>query len=144
MATQMNIEEAHQWMLDTRGIETPCKRCGGWGVRTYGGTSTWRGGVGGQMLTSDVCDGCWGSGDEHRKWPSRRAISVPEALGEFAREDAALSCGSGSCSHRKSGQVVNGPCRCYPQDHPMRRYVYAASRLRRAVEDAIKSMSANQ
>lgn len=144
MATLMSIEEAHAWMLQERGIETRCKRCHGWGVRAYGSTATWRGGVGGQAITSAVCDWCWGSGDQDRKWPSRRAISVPEALSDFAREDAALSCGSSSCAHKKGGQVVNGPCRCYSHDHPLRRYVYAASRLRKAVEDAIKSMSASQ
>ena len=39
-----------------------CHRCGGYGTHTYGSGSTWRGGVGGQMMTMDVCDVCWGTG----------------------------------------------------------------------------------
>jgi hypothetical protein len=40
-----------------------CDSCGGLGRRAYGSTSTWSGGAGGQMMTADVCDRCWGSGD---------------------------------------------------------------------------------
>jgi hypothetical protein len=75
---QMTTEELYRWMCDMRGIEEPCKECGGFGVTTYGSTSTWRGGAGGQMLTSGVCDKCWGSGDAHRKWPSHRAAQNNE------------------------------------------------------------------
>ena len=59
--------------LEARGVEDPCGRCDGLGVRGYASTSTWRGGIGGQAITSDVCDECWGSGDSYRKWPSWRA-----------------------------------------------------------------------
>jgi len=45
-------------------IEDICGSCKGSGVRTYGNTTTWRGGIGGQMLTSDVCDKCWGTGSK--------------------------------------------------------------------------------
>jgi len=72
MATSMNIEEAHQWMLENRGIENPCKECGGWGVKAYATTSTWHSGAGGMTITNGVCNICWGSGDEIRKWPSHR------------------------------------------------------------------------
>lgn len=51
-----------------------CGACGGWGVATYANTSTWRKGVGGNMLTSDVCDTCWGSGNAERPWPSHRLM----------------------------------------------------------------------
>jgi len=47
-----------------------CTGCGGSGYQMYGSTATWRGGVGGQMLTNDVCDMCWGSGDAEKPWPS--------------------------------------------------------------------------
>ncbi len=63
-----------QIVLDMRGVETPCDECGGLGVKTYDSTATWRGGVGGQALTNDVCDKCWGSGDKHRPWPSHRSL----------------------------------------------------------------------
>lgn len=56
-------------MLNWRGIDRsngdkPCKSCGGSGVRLYGSSTTWRGGIGGQVMTSDTCDECWGSGIE--------------------------------------------------------------------------------
>lgn len=62
----------HNTMVGYRGIVDACVRCGGWGVCTYGNTSTWRSGIGGNALTNDVCDRCWGSGDEKRPWPSRK------------------------------------------------------------------------
>lgn len=46
-------------------LERQCPRCGGAGAYSYASTSTWRGGVGGAMFTPDVCDLCWGSGDEN-------------------------------------------------------------------------------
>lgn len=59
--------------LDWRGInpENACQECGGSGVKTYGSTSTWRGGIGGCAMTDDVCDKCWGSGSVN-PWPSHR------------------------------------------------------------------------
>lgn len=51
---------------------TPCKSCGGIGVQVYGSTATWHGGVGWSAMTQDVCDHCWGSGDNNRPWPSHR------------------------------------------------------------------------
>ena len=62
-------------MLEWRGVEHGCEclACGGAGVRSYPSTSTWRGGIGGQAFTTDVCDKCWGSGDRNNAWPSHRA-----------------------------------------------------------------------
>ena len=54
--------------------EFPCKRCGGRGRRAYGSTSTWSGGIGGQMITGDVCDSCWGTGDATRKGANLRML----------------------------------------------------------------------
>lgn len=64
--------------LSWRGISPSdaCKRCGGSGTRIYGSTSTWQGGIGGQMITSDVCDNCWGSGSQSKHWPSHRAADA--------------------------------------------------------------------
>lgn len=62
--------------LSWRGIseEDACRLCNGAGSRMYSNTSTWRGGIGGQALTADVCDNCWGSGDEKRPWVNLRSL----------------------------------------------------------------------
>ena len=64
----------HEALLDWRGIDPgdECQECAGAGVIPYSSTSTWRGGVGGMTVTSDVCNKCWGSGNRHRPWPSHR------------------------------------------------------------------------
>lgn len=49
-----------------------CIRCHGTGQRAYANTTTWRGGIGGQMVTEDTCDRCWGSGDEANPGPNLR------------------------------------------------------------------------
>lgn len=73
----------YERLMDWRGLEPgyECRKCGGAGVRAYGDTATWRGGIGGQMITSDVCDGCWGSGSASCRWPSHRA-ALAAAKGE--------------------------------------------------------------
>lgn len=71
-ARTYTTEEFWQAACEWRGIETPCKGCGGSGTQAYGSTSTWHGGVGGQTITSGVCDKCWGSGDADRPWMSHR------------------------------------------------------------------------
>ena len=52
--------------IDREGGDIPCKACGGAGVRAYGDTTTWRGGIGGQRITRDVCNKCWGSGNAEK------------------------------------------------------------------------------
>ena len=42
--------------------EENCGKCRGTGVRLYGSSSTYRGGFGGQAMTRDLCNACWGSG----------------------------------------------------------------------------------
>lgn len=68
--------EAFNEFLEMRGVDPddPCPDCSGLGVKTYGDTSTWRHGVGGQSFTNAVCDKCWGSGDSRRPWPSHRVM----------------------------------------------------------------------
>jgi hypothetical protein len=61
----MTDDEFFQRALEWRGIETPCTRCHGTGRIAYGSGSTWRGGIGGSTITPDVCNRCWGTGDEH-------------------------------------------------------------------------------
>lgn len=67
-------ERRLEWRCIEPGNE--CKTCGGSGVRLYGATSTWRGGYGGQELSHDVCDQCWGSGDATNKWTDIRKLNA--------------------------------------------------------------------
>ena len=65
-------------MLEWRDIDPRdcCQTCGGCGSKTYGNTSTWRNGIGGQMMTRDICDRCWGSGNINHPWVNLK-ISNP-------------------------------------------------------------------
>ena len=67
-------EKGFKYFLEFRGVETPCPGCNGIGVKTYGNTSTWMGGIGGSAMTNGVCDKCWGSGDENKKWMNLRSV----------------------------------------------------------------------
>jgi hypothetical protein len=91
------MERAFEYFIDQRGVETPCTKCRGLGTRSYASTSTWRGGMGGSMVTSDVCDHCWGSGDEDSKWPNLRSIQNEQDSKVAARaaEFLSNSCGFG-------------------------------------------------
>ena len=60
--------------IEWRGIENPCKKCGGSGYRSYPSTATWHGGIGGQAITRGICNRCWGSGDEVTKWVDLRKV----------------------------------------------------------------------
>lgn len=59
---------------EARGVENPCPRCGGLGKRSYADTTTWRGGCGGQEVTADICDKCWGSGEAAKPWTNLRLV----------------------------------------------------------------------
>ena len=78
----MTPEEETRLLCHRRGIDDLCPACRGWGVRTYGSTATWRGGMGGAMMTLDVCDKCWGTGDEHRHGTDIRALEAQRAAWE--------------------------------------------------------------
>ena len=69
-------EDLRRICLEWRGLDDAkvCKSCGGAGIRAYGSTATWHGGIGGAAITNDVCDQCWGSGDAERPWPSHRRL----------------------------------------------------------------------
>lgn len=75
----MTDEELQARLLDWRGVEDPCLKCHGSGAIVYGSTATWRGGIGGQMMTRDVCDSCWGSGDRYRAWTDLRRLRGEES-----------------------------------------------------------------
>lgn len=68
-----------------------CQHCTGSGVKQYGSTATWRGGIGGQAFTSDVCDICWGSGDDKAPWPSHRKFYGMERRLKDARDAARVA-----------------------------------------------------
>ena len=64
-----------QWReIDIHSGEIACPQCTGAGIKVYPNTTTWRGGIGGQMLTPDVCNHCWGSGKKDLPWPSHRTF----------------------------------------------------------------------
>lgn len=67
-------QDACEW----RGVdpECACKDCYGSGVKTYSSTATWRGGIGGQAVTSAVCDKCWGSGNSNKPWANLRKMQA--------------------------------------------------------------------
>ena len=64
-------------LLEMRSIEpnNACSKCGGSGKRAYQNTTTWHGGIGGQMVTIDICDKCWGSGDVTWTWLNLRVVT---------------------------------------------------------------------
>ena len=64
------------YLLHYRGIpeDAICPSCGGSGIRCYGSTSTWRGGIGGAAMTNGVCDRCWGSGNTTRPGENLRVL----------------------------------------------------------------------
>lgn len=99
---RVSREEVFAELLRSRGVETPCKTCIGTGRRMYGSTSTWRGGMGGCTCTQDVCDRCWGTGDENERGANLRAArdAVERARRESAVEYLAshLGCGIGDCA----------------------------------------------
>lgn len=67
-------KEFHEWMRVRRGIEDLCESCYGFGVKTYANTTPWGQGAGGQVITNDICDNCWGTGDENKKGVNLRHL----------------------------------------------------------------------
>lgn len=83
--------------LEWRGVEAPCSTCGGSGRRAYANTATWRGGIGGCAITDDVCDHCWGSGDEFRHGVDLRAQRAEFDASVRRAAEAFLTDRLGSC-----------------------------------------------
>lgn len=80
VARKDSYEFALEWRSIDQLTDKVCRRCNGAGIAIYGSTATWRGGIGGQAMTSDVCDQCWGSGTANKPWHSRReATAAPSA-----------------------------------------------------------------
>lgn len=71
----MTDDDVLDLLRTRRGVLAPCAKCYGWGVCFYSSTATWRGGMGGQAVTRDVCDLCWGSGDSVERGTDLRALA---------------------------------------------------------------------
>jgi hypothetical protein len=78
-------DEALSEVLRMRHVEEPCTKCHGFGNKSYPTTATWRGGVGGQAITVDVCDACWGTGDAIRAGVNLRRLFAEEEARVAAR-----------------------------------------------------------
>ena len=72
--THLSQQGMTDFVIGWLGIEEICPACSGRGTRGYGSTSTWHGGIGGQMMTGDICDKCWGSGDAKNPWLNLRIL----------------------------------------------------------------------
>jgi hypothetical protein len=74
---EYEFDRALEWRGISRDMgDTPCKRCHGSGRAMYGDSTTWRGGFGGQAITGDVCDQCWGSGNAEKPWTNLRKVAA--------------------------------------------------------------------
>ena len=86
-------EDMRRTCLAWRGIqpEDVCPVCDVCGVRVYGSTATWGGGIGGAAMTAGVCDRCWGSGDSANPWTNLRQLRDEESARVAERAVALLA-----------------------------------------------------
>ena len=68
------IEVFQSTILNTLNIA--CPRCKGKASIAYSNTATWRGGMGGAALTSDICNLCWGTGRSDKTGTDLKALLV--------------------------------------------------------------------
>jgi hypothetical protein len=69
------IEEVRELLGFSHVISgVACSECDGSGYKVYGSTAGWAGGIGGQVITTSVCDCCWGSGRSDRKFGDLRKL----------------------------------------------------------------------
>ncbi len=102
----MDDAELRERFLSWRRIEDPCTLCAGSGVRTYGSTATWRGGIGGAAMTTDVCDQCWGSGDQFRSGVDLIKLRNEESARIAEQAVDALARSAGATLHTSSSEVL--------------------------------------
>lgn len=69
----MADDSVTQQFLRWRQVETPCELCRGVGTTWYSNGATWAGGMGTASCERDICDRCWGTGDEHKRGRNLRA-----------------------------------------------------------------------
>lgn len=107
-AITMTSAELRLRFLDWRGIDGPdvCRTCDGIGKRMYGSTATWRGGMGGAMMTTDVCDACWGSGDRYHPGADQRRLRDEENARIAAAAVDVLARDAGATLSSSSGAVM--------------------------------------
>ena len=55
-----------------------CERCSGSGMIMYPNTSTYMRRIGGQMMTEDVCNKCWGTGRADKVGRNLRELRLSE------------------------------------------------------------------
>ena len=65
-------------------LDLACDACDGSGQRAYPSTATWKGGIGGCAITTDVCDKCWGTGRKDKAGPNLRIPLDHERKGHMA------------------------------------------------------------
>ena len=97
MTDHAQREETHEEfavrMAAYRGVErnAMCPECNATGVKMYSSTAVWRGGIGGQSITSAACDHCWGSGDKFRPWTDLRKMDQRSTQATLAAREAELN-----------------------------------------------------
>lgn len=94
-----DYDEAWRDLLRQRGIrneDDACEQCAGLGTKMYGNTSGWRRGIGGQAMSVDVCDKCWGSGMDDRPWLNLRELeqNQQKEIARRATTAVADACGA--------------------------------------------------
>lgn len=136
--------------LEYRGITTPCKKCNGTGSRLYPDITTWSHGIGGQLMTQDICDCCWGSGDADNPWTNLRKVNaiykerdtllnVVEAMREIAGPP---------CWEHEEGNEPKGGCACIGCAlgrilHKVRP-CSSCTKLRRIIEKALQVLNVSR
>ena len=106
-----------QAFLDWRGVQDACEECQGTGIKVYGSTATFWGGIGGAAMTQSVCNHCWGSGDKYRPWKSWKLIEAEKKeqapMFQRLRISAFKLIRSGYCNDTCSSQLGEYPCDCW-------------------------------
>lgn len=136
-------EQLRDALLRWRGIEEICKMCGGSGVRVYGSTATWRGGIGGAAITPDQCDRCWGSGDARHTWTDLRKLRDDESrrVAERAATRLADAAGASLSTMRPAVIAIADELERLARGRKERpRYFYeACAGLARTLREAVKT-----
>jgi hypothetical protein len=101
----MTDDEFTTHALRWRNVDDPCLTCSGSGRRLYASTATWRGGMGGAMMTVDVCDTCWGSGDRYRTGVDLRRLRDEESKRVAERALELLAHAAGATLQTCAGDV---------------------------------------
>lgn len=78
MNSNATDDDALKQFLRWRGVRSPCPKCNGRGCYQYSSGATWRGGMGTASMAWDVCNVCWGTGDE-----SRTGVDLRKQRDEF-------------------------------------------------------------